>query len=461
LRFPAITPFLYFTFADGNEAVMTSGNADVKIDRPVTVTGEVPPIRSKSSSMILSGTQAGRFVSLFDDNIVSDNINLTKKPPSIPKPISLALRNALFKVTPVNGCVLFGSLNEDFTHVTNGFLYLTFGMYAYVPTLPDPYAANLGVLQRQFHAQDNTTFAVSRGASISMWLICQIRWQPINAADADSDDKVEVSFNFAPLQNQFQPFPDPPKVDAMQRLMLDAAGSAVLAPKPDEVKVPGEIDHGEKDNPDESLPNYGAQWEQRTRFYGDDVFSLLDVSTNADLLGISFGTFGDRRLMMIRTHRIALDDPNAQEQATGFPLRAKGMDVVSQGANVRVFTVPQISWEPVFNLTPPSVNGDPSFGFNYYPDDGGPTRILNASGEQVALAPIPLTDFLVNSFANVNDFAAVALFTLPFGLRSLALLKKQFKLGPVVQNGTNLSLDRRDFGDKLTGARQLELEAGA
>jgi hypothetical protein len=460
LSFPATAPVLYFTFADGNEAVMAWGQADAKIDRPVTVSGEVPPIRTKNSLLALSGTKTARLIYLFDDNIVSDNVDLTKKPPSIPKPIALALRNALFKVSPVNGCILFGSLNEAFNHVTQGFLYLTFGMYAYVPTLPDPYAANLGVLQRQFHVQDTTTLAVSRGASISMWLVCGITWQPTNLPVADPDDKVEVSFNFAPLQNQFQPFPDPPKVDAMKALMLDAAGTAALAPNPSEVHVPGEVEEGAQNIPDEPLPNYRNQWDQRTTFYGADAFALLDVSTNADLLGISFGTFGDRRLMMIRTHRIA--DVAADDQTSGFPLRAKGMDVVSQGANVRAFTVPQISWEPVFNLTPPVPNvlGDPSFGFNYYPDDGGPTRILNASSEQVALSPIPLTDFLVNSFANINDFAAVALFTLPFGLRALALLKKQFKLGAVVQNGTNLSLDPKRFDDNLTSARQLELDAG-
>lgn len=454
MRFPATTPVLYFTFAEGNEAVLAWGQADAKIDRPVTVSGEVPPIRTKNSLLALSGTKATRLINLFDDNIVSDNVDLTKKPPEVPKPIALALRNALFKVSPVNGCVLFGNLNDDFTHVTNGLFYVTFGVYAYVPTLPDPYAANLGFLQRQFRDRGATTLSSSRGAGIFMWLICQVTWQSTN-----DTDKVDVAFNFAPLQNQFQPFPEPAPIDATKALMLDAAGQAALAPDPADVHATGEVEDKD-DNREEPLPDYGSQWNRWTTFYGADAFALLDVSTNADLLGISFGNFGDRRLMMIRTHRIT--DVTPQDSTSGFPLRAKGMDVVSQGANVRAFTVPQISWEPAFNLTPPEpgVLGDPMFGFNYYPDDGGPTRIINASSEQVALAPIPLTDFLVNSFANNNDFAAVALFTLPFGLRALALLKKQFQLGDVIQKGTNLSLDPKKFDDNLTGARQLELEAG-
>jgi hypothetical protein len=114
----------------------------------------------------------------------------------------------------------------------------------------------------------------------------------------------------------------------------------------------------------------------------------------------------------------------------------------------------------VFNLTQPSVKGDPSAGFNYYPDDGGPARILNNSSEQVAMAPIPLTDFLVERYAKDNKFAALALFTLPFGLRALALLQKEFEADGVKQKGTNLLLESKSFDDKLKGGRQLELRAG-
>ena len=80
------------------------------------------------------------------------------KPPVIPQPIALALENALFKVTPVNGCLLFGQLADDFVKVERGFLFLTFGLFAYLPTLPDPYAADLGFLKFQFRG-DRTNLA--------------------------------------------------------------------------------------------------------------------------------------------------------------------------------------------------------------------------------------------------------------------------------------------------------------
>ena len=101
---------------------MTFGHADVQADRPVTVRGEAVELRSKSSLLVLAVSKAFRLIYLFDDNMLADNIDLTKKPPVFPKPISLALTNALFKVTPANGCLLFGLLGEDFIKVEIGFL---------------------------------------------------------------------------------------------------------------------------------------------------------------------------------------------------------------------------------------------------------------------------------------------------------------------------------------------------
>ncbi len=70
-------------------------------------------------------------------NIFSTPLNLTghlettsQPKATLPRLISLALNNALFKTTPVNGCLLFGELADDFRKVKNANLFLTFGMYA-------------------------------------------------------------------------------------------------------------------------------------------------------------------------------------------------------------------------------------------------------------------------------------------------------------------------------------------
>jgi hypothetical protein len=457
ITYPQKTPFFYFTFANGNETLMVLGHADVQIDRPVTVAGGALAIRSKNSLLILSASKSMRLIYLFDENILVDSIDLTVKPPVLPKPIALALNNALFKVTPVNSCVLFGRLDEDFVKVTHGHLFTGFGVFAYLPTLPDPYAANLGALRFQFRGRDDRLNSI--GGTIWLWLICRVRWEPAN----EEFDEVEVSFHFAPLQGQAQQTTSAVSnttstvsTGGAQPVLDFRVAPGATGPQDRETEAGEDTQFNRMARFGHGLPDYGEFWDKNTSFLQQEYFSLLDVSTNADLFGISFGTFGERNMLLIRTHSA---DNQAQDPAA-FPLQVKGMDVVSRGSNVRAFTVPPISWEPVFNLSEPQRAGDPNEGFNYYPDDGGPTRILNTGADQVALAPIPLTDYLVETFKIDDNFAALASFTLPFGLRALALLQNDYEFNNQKRLGTKLLMDPRDFPGKIRGGRQLEMYAG-
>ena len=205
---------------------------------------------------------------------------------------------------------------------------------------------------------------------------------------------------------------------------------------------------------DPQLPDYGQQWDEATRPFSQNVFALLDVSTNADLMGVSFALLGGRG-----TTRTTLV-PVAEAPSSEFPFQVKGMDVVSAGRNVRAFTVPQISWEPVVNLTRPDIDGDPKWGPNYYPDDGGPTQIINNSADTVALAPLPVTAHLLRGFEeDPETFAALALMTLPFGMKSAASLSDDYD-GTKSGRGIELSLNSERFGPDITGGLQLEVKAG-
>ena len=114
-----------------------------------------------------------------------------------------------------------------------------------------------------------------------------------------------------------------------------------------------------------------------------------------------------------------------------FPLQVRGLDVVARCQFVRAFTTPIISWEPVINLTPPEAGKlDPPAPLNYYPNDGGPTKIVNNSVQLVPVAPIPLCDLLVDAYEKEPGNITAAYFTLPFGLRSLAYLYKTNKHQP-------------------------------
>ncbi|MEK7256871.1 MAG: hypothetical protein AAB316_19105, partial [Bacteroidota bacterium] len=357
---------------------------------------------------------------------------------------------------------------EDFVKVEKGFLFLTFGMFAYLPTLPDPYAANIGRLKFQFRGSRDSAIrgAAFGGQTVWQWLVCQVKWEAAapdpNTLDTLTGlplnlDKVEVSFHFAPLQSSLQEAIVPPAESTTANLDFSNVGTAGVSPKAYGIDsfVGNALENVAFSaiSTQNKLPDYGGIWDEATNRLTDDYFALLDVSTNADLLGISFGVFLDRRVGMVTTHV-----PTAG--STGFPLQVEKMDVVSKGQNVRAFTVPQISWEPVLNLTDPAITGDPAKGHNYYPDDGGATRILNNSGETVALAPLPLTDFLVENFQSDEKFAAIALSTLPFGMRMLALLQKNYLYEGNSRRGTDFSFNSKKFPDNITGGRQLQVDGG-
>lgn len=475
VQYPSSTAFFFESLAAGFEALMVLVNADVQIDRPVTVSGEAVAIHSKNSVLILAVGKALKLVYLFDDNILIDSTDLTQKPPVIPQPIALALENALFKVTPVNGCLLFGQLADDFVKVERGFLFLTFGLFAYLPTLPDPYTADLGFLKFQLRGDraNLATGAQFGGGTIWMWLVCEVQWQP----GVEGNDKVKVSFFFAPLQNQFQlmqgsaaastqtggttvgalaavgqlPVCDillsPVNLDNLPNAGISADQTSTVESAIPEARIGGD-----------GLPDYQGIWNEGTQCLQQDLFALLDVSTNADLLGVSFNVFGSDRLAMVRTFGVATNQPT-------FPLQVQGMDVVSSGNNVRAFTVPEISWEPVLNTAPDVLPGDPPGGLpggpqiimpNYYPDDGGPTRIFNNSVRLVPLAPIPLSQFILDEYKNQKLNITSSLFTLPFGMRALATLTKLV----YPQQPPSIEFNQPEFDNNLKGGIQLQFNAG-
>jgi hypothetical protein len=476
VQFPSATGFFYESMASGFEALMTLANADVQIDRPVTVSGQPVAIRSNRSVLILAVGKAMRLVYLFDDNILAENAGLNQNPPVLPRPIALALENALFKVTPVNGCLLFGQLDNDFVKVKNGSLFLAFGLFVYLPTLPDPYAADLGFLKFQFRGKRDVPSASLQfgGQSIWRWLVCEVRWHPA----AGGNDKVIVSFFFAPLQNQFRLL----QASTSNASQADAAGAVLAADvggsvcvillNPIKDKNPPDAAAGaaveqpntpagafstESATGSQGLPDYQAEWDKQTRCLQQDLFALLDVSTNADLLGVSFNVFGSERLAMVATFGVA---PNT----AAFPLQVRGMDVVSSGNNVRAFTVPEISWEPVLNTAPGVLPGDPpgvpanTQGVvpNYYPDDGGPTHIYNNSVNLVPLAPIPVSKFIVEEFKKQQLSIVSSLFTLPFGMRALATLTRFI----YPQKPPSIEFNQPAFDNNLKGGLQLQFNAG-
>ncbi len=509
LTFSGNTPFFYLSNANGNELLMTYSDASFRIDRPVKVNGEPPAIHSLNSLLIIAANITNRMVYLFDDNLILDYDQLNSQDSVVPEQMALALTNALFKVTQPNGCLLFGNLNEDFSKVEKGFLFLTFGLLAYIPALPDPYAANLGVMQRQIRGSAAVTGSKLSVSAVYMqqitaWLVCRVAWIG-SSEEADNNDAVEVSFHFAPLNNQFGGISLDSPEETVETEPFSTAESSENAglQTVSGSKITAETDisvsrleglnlsktlSGEMINPASAenvstgedftetnvtrmsfvvthprrLPDYGHQWDKETLRYRRDLFALLDVSTNADLFGISFDIL-TRRDFGVTSSKDAATGENI---SSFFPVQVDGMDVVSLGTNVKAFTVPQISWEPVFNLSPPApppdgpIPGDPAGGFNYYPDDGGPTRILNNSTEKVILAPLPVTGFLLDKRDTDSNFKAFSFFTLPFGMKAAALLSEKYDYNNIPRDGGDLNEIKVSFENDVQSGLQLSMDAG-
>ncbi|MGZ8554600.1 MAG: hypothetical protein ACXWV8_14405, partial [Chitinophagaceae bacterium] len=467
LTFNKAFPLIYNAYQKGDEAIITQANSSANIDRPVKTNGDPFELRSKNSWYMLSVNQLLQLVSIYDDNILID----TKKPgEDIPTftASAIALHNALFLVSPVAGFGLFGELLDENTF-ERGILATSHGLLSYLPTLPDPYAANIGFLRRQ-RGTDDVDEQRFNTNSYNGLLVAMIGWPAPGALKPNP----VLSFHFAPIpQPNVQAvvnadsfrihgaFTDPASPE-LQGINIDSIKNKRVAKR-----LVGHVN---------TFADFNLAQNDRSEFIPEvsDFFSLVDVSTNADWMGISFGLTDDNFIFR-RTH---IPNPAVPE---GNPLKINGLDVVAPGKFVRAYTTPLISWEPVFNISPPPPppiappvlplplplpDKNPPVGFLFFENDGGPTRIFNTSIDLVSLAPIPLTKYIVDNAKNQPQLPAWSIFTLPYGIRSLGIFYKDSFFynspeGPNNGRGAKIAMNSPEFinevGKTLTGGIQLKI----
>ncbi|MEO6136909.1 MAG: hypothetical protein ABIP35_17270, partial [Ginsengibacter sp.] len=467
LSFGTAMIFLFNTLAKGDELIAGKCNADVQTDRPVKVDGNAVSVKSKNSLLIIAASKIKKMMMLVDENMLWDNKFPAEKIPKV-RPYALAMHNALFTVTPPNGIVLIAEMNEDFSALQNGKMYLYFGLFSYLPTLPDPYAANLGIMESQFtkdNVRDVTGANIQgkRNSKVSAWLIGLVQWEQI----PEANDKVGVSFHFAPLQTPLVIEKDNTKpnvvTDVTHRTFLPVFNRAKVDSN-DALLFNSNIQASAVNNDNSVL---GGRQKM-------DDFALLDVSSKANQMGVAF-SYNNNLLQRAVATKYKINIENENEAAV-FPIQIQGLDVVTPGKNAQAFTVPQISWEPVLNTAPPQCKPgatipspqnpdqpvpasgpfDPPIGWNYYQTDGVPTRIGNLSRKEVSLSPIPMGKYLVNSYRNKEDGKTYAMFNLPFGMLAISFLNSS-KPDSVKENIENIS---PVFDEYIIGGLQLELTGG-
>jgi hypothetical protein len=557
------SPFLLALSAEQNQEMLTIFcDGDIKADRPLKVDSAPFPIRSRASALALAANKQKTAIFLFDDNLLADNKKPEEKEPTLTWE-AIALENALFTVSPVTGFMLFGELNESWLKVQRANFYLVFGLYTYMPTLPDPYVGNLATWRRLFSNQrgagvaEGRTAAVAGGtlAQLNTMLVCAVRY-----AKGATDDNITTDFYFGTPSPTWTELPEPERATTpkaaqpaqpVQPAQPAKPGKTVITPTPRvvtnpvisrpvlvdtrlntvELKTGGRlvqlktgsriavadlvkervIAHpiGDLFIPKGGItqipttPNtpptqtvfetattgdtftknrlsvqknngYTSFWDNDvmgSRLHAD-AFSLLDVSSNANQMGISL----NGSMLFIQTAKVTpgiVGEASVQVVNNAFPFVVEGMHVKSPSTLVKTFTLPQIAWEPVINLTAPDRDNpydpsspklamDPEAGFLYFPNDGGATRLWNNSTQLVALAPIPAIASLIKDFKENPKNFTVASFTLPFGLKAISFISKNFvePVKPDIQNLRPLFRKNEDGTYNLQGGIQLKLKAG-
>ncbi len=544
LSFGPAFPFIFVISALNSEAVFFFCSHKASFDRPVDANGA--PFRIESTIAFAAILQnAANFQALLLDNDLLFDGNPNQA--GAFERHSLALRNALFSVSSPYSLFLFGKL-ENGNEITKGVVALLFGIYEYLPTLPDPYVASyIGLLRDR----------AARGfGQLNTALAGFVKWpNPIGAPLADAeepDDPAYVYFRLAPLDQsavvttlEAGPPPkdqffgrnvavaQPPRsfqtgvrtfnadlsVSAKVSMPLEvsaAVAKSSVARPVDSISVVGQHPtiHANdvasavaslQANPlfnhiqnkatlvnqtiDAGLANLDVASHSNTllataafetsqtpglatrgnvlgALFGPDQFMLLDVSSNADQMGVSLGSviqvergpFGDAKL------RTVAAAPASVPIGNDFPLQILNMDVVASAQNLRAFTLPQISWEPVFNIPLPfafdpldSITTTP--GLVVYDNDGIPTRIASESPYPVPIAPLPVTKHFLKEF---NDKQVprqlYSAFTLPFALLAQASLTRTAKGKP--DDGCRVHFHRPHF-DQLRGGLQIKAQAPA
>lgn len=523
LTFGKLFPFVFVSSAANSEGVFFFCGLKAEIDRPVDANGRPFPVQSRVA--FAATLQIGK--TFHATAVDTDLLDIQFGSPLAFGRYSLALRNALFTVSPPRSMALFGVLENS--RIVSGRLALTHDIYRYLPTLPDPYVSSY------------TGFARDRGAaSVTVAqhaLTGFVKWPdesplPQDAPDPD-DPRAFVNYKLTPVNPYQLRQTDQAATRSFlsglrtfdQDLPARAASPATLlqaqpaipaelmrdanATKPAEVSdrvahavrsgvlrdavaelarnpalshISNATDHVNQAldvalRSSDVIASTAATRLMATssraegpflsafgrRGLGGDLLMLLDVSTRADQMGVTVGP----SIVVDRDQHgsVALKSTGTTlfgtTTSTGLPLQIMNMDVVTTARHVRAATLPQISWEPVWNVPLP-IEGSPdpgdtitvTPGLVLYDNDGIPTRIGSESPYPVPIAPLPVTRHVIKEFNDHQVPRQVhSVFNLPFGMIAQADFNRSIANPP--EQNAQLDLNMPHF-DQLRGGLQIK-----
>lgn len=444
--------FFFDSLQVGAETLAVQANCVAHINRPVKADGRAFELESMQTLFSMSMSQSIQLAMLYDDNILLDNWHNTYKPiPGIPEqPVSfkssaIALNNALLTTSPVYSFLLYGDIKDE-NSFDKCLLILSFGLLRYLPTLPDPYAANVSLFMRRNPRGNDKDEHIHYLHEIMSLLVCTMRWENMDEPEVafimgdkpSNPNSIRINEEGPRITNASSITTPLDKLNDRQFIeeYSDAIYSRTSMVRSRDWKSVTE-------NEEES--NAMLQMEARMMMAANQsiagnrvspfasAFTLLDVSTNADLMGVNLA-FANDDYIFKRTHSV-------EQETAGAPLSIKGLDVHATSRLVQVYALPQISWEPMISLSEVTNTAtDPYPGILYFLNDGVPVHIANLDTEPVNLAPIPLTEQVSKKY-NEHNAPMWSYFTLSNGMLAIALYylkdgqKPQFELIRETFNG--------------------------
>ena len=348
-----------------------------------------------------------------------------KQPVRIPQ--SICLNNALLTTGNPVSILVEGKLDGP-ELMSSGAFILVFKVYRLVNMLPDPYISN----------QDDI-FDIQE--------VIRVNRQVLNGEDALPEQHLftvisVVQFNDEGANLSFRMNQEPFDNHIPDELLLHRGfpmvdvcgiGEQNSAFAKNDIQAINNLD------PENLVGSYAfLHWLPGNR-------SLVDVSGRTNQWGVAFSTniTNDYNLL-----------PESLGYPHNFPFRLNNMALVSSGRLSRLFTLPHIQWEPVMNISNPSVPepGVPAI-FNFV-GNGAPTRLASAQKNDVELTPAHLYQYILKGFnGNENKKAVAAHFNLPFGICAFAYFS------PVNLPGlphAHMSAQQPSFSGKKTVALPVE-----
>jgi len=428
-------PFLFFHRCDviNGEDLLTTGSATIALDRPLQANGT--PVRTPTTLGVMHQRKATGDIRITLAALVGEAAEN-----------QLALRNALVWATRAVAVMAQGSL-IDRTHVDEGVAHVFFGVFAWAPTLPDPYVGNFRLCRPDIDTPRTL-------------LAAKVAWR------SPADVVTSFSGNLGPPivcdkpSSPGQPVPAPqdeliPDVGLTQaeqdRLYPDEEQAAdwSVAQQREKRGRGKRVKRAEKQN--QNAQDAIDQYLDKLLGPTPPVL-LLDVSTNQDLLGVAMWGAVARNS---RSSAAATAPTTVSSGFSGFPVQA--LEVRSPIEALRLVTLPQIQWEPVRTL---DIDQD-IVKFGWFPTplasatDGGAT-VLGARSQSLAPAiPEDVLEGTRDAFADGKDVTFRT--TLPFGLITVVRVNPNDTAG---RKADRYELTRPDFpGDNARGGLQITAHA--